>query len=294
MIGSRHRARQPDRRGRLRRPRLRRRRPQRLVGARHPGVGVRAARTVPRQVLRHLDLGLGHPARCARRRLDRPARPGPRAAPLPGPGRHPGSRHRGRGRPERRGGQPPAVPDDVLVARADARPPDRQRRLDASRRPVRLGHDQRAGARTSAARSSSCAGAARSRWTAAAPSSRTATRSCCATPPPAPAAAGSRSATWSGGRARPLPAGCERSRWSSRASQRETSLPERFETRWLRDLVNQRQVAAQPPQPTAAPSGDVRRPAHIGAGWPSSQGLSTRLGVTAGPTARRVGCPELV
>ena len=31
---------------------------QRLVGARHPGLGVRAARPVPRQVVRHVDLAL--------------------------------------------------------------------------------------------------------------------------------------------------------------------------------------------------------------------------------------------
>ena len=54
---------------RPRRPRLRRHRAQRLVGARHPGLGVRAARAVPRQVLRHLDLAVGHAAGGARRRL---------------------------------------------------------------------------------------------------------------------------------------------------------------------------------------------------------------------------------
>ena len=40
---------------RLRRPRLRRGRAQRLVRPRHPGLGVRPARPVPRQVVRHLD-----------------------------------------------------------------------------------------------------------------------------------------------------------------------------------------------------------------------------------------------
>ncbi len=34
---------------------------QRLVGAGHPGLGVPAARAVPRQVLRDVDRGLGHP-----------------------------------------------------------------------------------------------------------------------------------------------------------------------------------------------------------------------------------------
>ena len=137
---------------RVRRPRLRRRRPQRLVGARHPGVGVRAARAVPRQVVRDLDLALGDAARGARRGLGRPARPGPGTLALPGSWRHAGSRHRRRGRAQRRGRQPAAVPHDVLVPGPDARPPDRQRRLAAHRRPLRLRHDQRPRAATSAAR----------------------------------------------------------------------------------------------------------------------------------------------
>ena len=58
------------------RPRLRRHRAQRLVGARHPGVGVRPARAVPRQVVRDLDLAVGHPAGRPRRRLGRPSRAG--------------------------------------------------------------------------------------------------------------------------------------------------------------------------------------------------------------------------
>ena len=98
-------------------------------------------------------------------------------------------RHRGRGGARRRGRLPPAVRLDVLVARPDARPHHRQRRRRPHRRPVGLGHDLRPRARTSAARCSSCAGAARSRSPpagASAPSSRTATRSPCATPPPAP------------------------------------------------------------------------------------------------------------
>ena len=51
----------------LRRPRVRRDAAQRLVGARHPGLGVRPARAVPRQVVRHLDQRVGHPAGGARR-----------------------------------------------------------------------------------------------------------------------------------------------------------------------------------------------------------------------------------
>ena len=121
-IGGSSRLGEPIAADRLRRPRVRRGRPQRLVGPRHPGLGVRAARTVPRQVVRHLDLGLGHPAGGARRRVDRPARPGPGAAPLPRARRHPGSRHRRRDRPERRGRQPAAVPHDVLVTRRRCSP----------------------------------------------------------------------------------------------------------------------------------------------------------------------------
>ncbi len=47
----------------LRRPRLRGHAAQRLVGARHPGLGVRPARPVPGQVVRDLGQRLGHPAR---------------------------------------------------------------------------------------------------------------------------------------------------------------------------------------------------------------------------------------
>ena len=137
---------------------------------------------------------VGHAARGARRRLGRPARPGPGAArPTSGPGATHGPRHRRRGRAERRGRQPAAVPHDVLVARPDARPPDRQRRLAAHRRPLRLGHDQRPGAGPARL-------VPRDRLGRHEPfgdgrtSSRTATRSCSATPRPAPAAAGSRSA----------------------------------------------------------------------------------------------------
>ena len=47
----------------LPRPRVRGGAGERLERARHPGVGVRAARTVPRQVLRHVDLAVGRPPR---------------------------------------------------------------------------------------------------------------------------------------------------------------------------------------------------------------------------------------
>ena len=69
------RARRAGLRERLPRPRLRRRPRQRLERARHPGMGVPAARPLPREVVRDLDLGLGHAARAARGQL----RPRPRA-----------------------------------------------------------------------------------------------------------------------------------------------------------------------------------------------------------------------
>ena len=96
---------------RLRAAHLRRRGPQRLVGARHPGLGVRPARPLPRQVVRDLDQRVGHPAGGARRRLDRPARPGrPAGARLPPRRRARRPRHRGGGGARRRGRRPSALP----------------------------------------------------------------------------------------------------------------------------------------------------------------------------------------
>ena len=60
-----------------RRAPLRRRPAQRLVGARPAGLGVRAARAVPRQVVRHLDLAVGRHDRRAAGRPGAAARPGP-------------------------------------------------------------------------------------------------------------------------------------------------------------------------------------------------------------------------
>ena len=167
----------------VRRARVRRDAAQRLVGARHPGLGVRAARAVPRQVVRHVDQPVGHAARRARGGPGRPARARTRAAALPARRRPGRLRHRLRGGAQRRGGQPAAVRRDVLVARPDARPHDRQRRLAAHRRPVRQRHDQRRRAR--AARVVPRAelgrqGAVRRRT---GPSSRTATWSPCAPRP---------------------------------------------------------------------------------------------------------------
>ena len=67
--------------GRRRAP-LRRRPAERLVGPRPAGVGVRAARAVPRQVVRHLDLAVGGDHRGAASGTVR-SRPGPAAASLP-------------------------------------------------------------------------------------------------------------------------------------------------------------------------------------------------------------------
>ena len=68
-----------------------------------------------------------------------------------------------RGAAQRRGGQPSAVRRPVLDGRPAARAPDGQRGLAAHRRPVRLGHRQRAASATSAGRCSSCPGTGRSR-----------------------------------------------------------------------------------------------------------------------------------
>ena len=90
----------PDRR--FRRPRLRRRPRQRLERPRHPGVGVRAARPLPRQELRHVDLGLGDAARAARRSPRRGSAAGSGAAAAPPRRRRLGPRHPARGGAERR------------------------------------------------------------------------------------------------------------------------------------------------------------------------------------------------
>ena len=84
-----------------------------------------------------------------------------------------------------------AVRLDVLGTGPDARPPDRQRRLVAHRRPVRLRHHQRPRARPARVAARAVLGRPASRSppaAASAPSSRTATRSPSATPRPAPAA----------------------------------------------------------------------------------------------------------
>ena len=81
--------------------RLRRRARQRLERTRHPGLGVRAARPVPRQELRDLDLRLGHAAGTAGGQAGGGARAGPRAVAVPAPRRGLGLRHPPGGRTER-------------------------------------------------------------------------------------------------------------------------------------------------------------------------------------------------
>ncbi len=89
------RSRQPARRAdpgrRRRRARLRHGAGQRLERSRHPEVGVRPARPVPRQELRHLDVAVGRDARRPGAVPLRRADAGTRAAPLP-------AHHRDRGR----------------------------------------------------------------------------------------------------------------------------------------------------------------------------------------------------
>ena len=169
----------PVPRGGLRRARVRGRHPERLVGPRPAGVGVRAPRPVPRQELRHVDLGLGAATGGSGRR---PGRPLPEQDPelLPylratAPATPSTSRSA-----QRPAGQHLPVRGDVLLPRPDAGPHDGQRGKSADRRPVRVGHHLRARAPTSAAACWSSAGTAASlsSWATArpGPSSRTATR----------------------------------------------------------------------------------------------------------------------
>ena len=142
--------------GRRARAPLRRRAAQRLERPRHPGLGVRAAGPVPRQVVRHVASRRG--SRRSRRSTP-PAvalpGPGPRAAALPARTTPPRARPapRGDGSTARWSRAPSSA--NVLVAGPDAGAPDRQRRLAAQRRPVRVGHGERCRAATRAAACSS-------------------------------------------------------------------------------------------------------------------------------------------
>ena len=164
----------------LPRARVRRRARQRLERPRHPGVGVRAARPVPRQELRHLDLGVGDPARAARRSPRRRAVPGPRAAAASAGRGRLGLRSAARSGVERNrcfeGQRSRPLLDDA----ATARPRDLERREHPDRRPDGVGHDLAAPSAAARAACSSCPGTARSRSRSAtprAPSWRTGTRS---------------------------------------------------------------------------------------------------------------------
>ena len=184
VVGVPSRARHRGAARRLRRPRLRRLPGQRLVGAGHPGLGVPAARAVPRQVLRDLGGGRGS-SRWPRWRRPGSRRPPRDPQPLPyldDAGTAPrGPRPPPRGPAQRQPGVGAAVRPDVLDRRPAARPPDRQRGVAAHRRPVRVGHGQRPGARRARLARSSCPGTAPSRSSSRtagrAPSWRTATRS---------------------------------------------------------------------------------------------------------------------
>ena len=134
-------ARHADRGVRRARPHLRLRARQRLERARDPALGVPAARPVPRQVVRDVDLALGRAARRARAVPRRRPGAGPAAARLPARGRALVARPRARGRAQRHRRQPHERAQPVLERRADARPRDGQRRDRSGRRPVRVGHD---------------------------------------------------------------------------------------------------------------------------------------------------------
>ena len=168
------------------RPRLRRRARQRLERARHPGLGVPAARPVPRQVVRDLDLGLGHAARPARGPLRGRAGAGSGAAPVSARRRRLGARRRARGRALRHGrvADERARPllDDAAAARA----------RDVNGASIRTG-DLFASGTISGPEPGSEGSLIELTWNGAQPlrladgstrgSSRTATRSCCAAAP---------------------------------------------------------------------------------------------------------------
>ena len=124
---------------------------------RHPGLGVRPARPVPRQVVRHLGLAVGDAAGRARR-TPGVARPAQDPEPLPylrDAGRRGASTSRSRSRSTATSCRRPPyatmywTPAQMLAhLTVNGASP-------AHRRPVRLRHDQRPGAGTSAARCSS-------------------------------------------------------------------------------------------------------------------------------------------
>ncbi len=122
-----------DRGRRRRRARVRGVPAQRLVRPRRPGLGVRAAGSVPGQVVRHLGLAVGGAARRARGGAGAPAAARPRATALPARRRRPRAGPRHGGGPQRPRRLPAAVRGDVLDRGAAARAHDRERRVDPSR-----------------------------------------------------------------------------------------------------------------------------------------------------------------
>ncbi len=170
-------------------------------------MGVRTAGPLPGQVVRHLRLALDHPAgRTGRRTGGAPAARRPAAAVPRRRGRR-GRRHRaGRVRSaDHRAAQRPcdrraAVLHHVLDRGAAARTHDGERGLPADRRPVRVRHRERPGARAARLPAGADLGAGASRWscrTGSGPSWRTATRWSSPPGPPArkaPASAWARSA----------------------------------------------------------------------------------------------------
>ena len=145
-------ARHADHHRRGARARLRLRAGQRLERARPAALGVPAARAVPRQVVRDLDLAVDRAAGRARALPGAGPRAGPRAAALPA--------HRGRlGARPRRSRSSSTARSSAATTRAGSTGRSRsssrtrrQRRRRAARRPVRLRDDLRARARAARAR----------------------------------------------------------------------------------------------------------------------------------------------
>ena len=104
------------------RSRLRRRARERLERARHPGLGVRAARAVPRQVVRDVDRRVGDAARAPRGSLRARAGAGSDATSVPADRGRLGARRRARGRALGHGRLAHERPRPVLDDAAAARP----------------------------------------------------------------------------------------------------------------------------------------------------------------------------
>ena len=205
---------------------------QRLERPGPAGLGVRAARAVPGEVVRDLGVAVGRAAGRAAGRPGGRAGAGPAGAALPGAHGGLGAGPRAGGGLERHRGVPAAVRRHVLDAGPAARAPHRQRRLAAHRRPLRLRHGVGAGARPArlVPRAVLERRANRSPWTTArrGRSWRTATRSRCRPGPPAPRGPGSASARSPAGWSPPAPdrrtSGCQAvTNGSSSAPTREST-----------------------------------------------------------------------